>query len=1136
MKKKQHERDVLRYLFKTMRIMRLSLFLIVISSAMAFSANSYSQNTKLTLELNNITVKEALKTIEKQSEFLFFYQEKHVDLDRLVSIHVTNHDVESVLNKLFAGTDNIYVINDRQIVIGIAPRKELVRQIQSISGSVKSITEQPQRKEISGKVTDKVGLPLPGVSIIVKGTTIGTVTNSEGEFSLSIPLNAEILQFSFVGMSTQEIAIEGRVIFNMVMEEDIIGIEEVVAVGYGTMKKRELTGAVVSVKGEEIIKYATSDFASAIQGQMAGVSIRNINPAPGENAQITIRGLTSLQSGGSEPLFIVDGIPYTSNPNISPNEIESIEVLKDGASAAIYGSRASAGVILITTKKGKEGQMDVVFDSYYGVQKITSDIPLVGTTGDLYINEIMYRYQTGKFDPLSINLDALQYNTDWMKELQVDLAPIQNHSVNVSGGRRGLSYSVIGTYFNQVGSLINSEYEKYSLRSNTGFKKGKFSIQANLNVSLSDQIKEPSALMYDAINLRSYRRPLNSKSDEFSVGGSNAEVITAFVGKLKQENNSKENTFNGNMQLRYEIVNGLLFNLNIGGSFYNNHGRVFNPSYSVYNDEGVYNPVISNENANLRLNNSNSEKTIGEFVLNYDKTFNKHSVKLLVGNTYESSNSISFSTGANYISSNKTPVLSNGEPTKGTHSINKTNLVSLIGRISYDYKSKYLVSAIMRRDGSSKFGHNNRYGIFPSVSAGYLISEENFFKEIKDLISLAKIRISYGTTGSDKIPTYSYSPAIISNVDYLFGLEEYLAKGMTQPGFADPNIKWESNISKNLGLDLIFLKGKAGLEFDIYEQNKKDMLLSIVTPISAGSTPLSSYNYFLTNIGDLNNKGLEISGRYNHQIREIRFKFSGTFTKNKNEVISLSREGEIIYGGYPNIVRVSQTEPVAAIKEGLPVGSFLVYETNGTIKTDEELIEYQKLNPTAQKGDLRYVDSNKDGEITIDDRVYKGTYHPDFEYGINFDVAYRNFDLTVQLYGVQGNTIYNGPKQYAYAQKRHRDLIYAWTDQNPTSNIPTPRINTDHPNVQTSTDLFLENGSYLRIRNISLGYSFSMGIIQKMGINKLRLYVSAQNPVTWTKYSGYDPEVGSRNPLDGGLDRGNYPVTAVFRTGISINF
>lgn len=997
-----------------------------------------------------------------------------------------------------------------------------------------------QNLKVNGTVlSEESGQPIPGVSIVIKGSSIGTSTDFDGLYTINVA-KGETLVFSYIGMEEIEIIVS-TASNNVLMKESVTGLDEIVVVGYGTAKKRELTGAIASVKAKDLNKTITSDFASAIQGRIAGVSVRQGNAAPGENATITIRGITSFQDGGSGPLYVVDGVTYIENPNITPQEIESIEVLKDGASAAIYGSRASGGVILITTKKGKEGQMKVNLDSYYGVQNITSGLPLANTLEALYINDIQYRYDAINFDPLLQITDGLENETNWMNLLQVDAAPIQNHSLSVSGGKNGLTYNVTGTFFDQTGSLINSDYKKHSLRSNTGFKKGKFTAQTNLSINLSEQKREPYGLFYNAIRLQPYMAPIDFNSDIYDIDleniDNNTGRITNFAGTLKQESSNKINSFNGNIQLGYEIIEGLSFRANIGRSYYNKKDRWFNPSFIVNNNLGEINPTVSNLNAQLRLGDATSTRSIDEFTVNYSKSFNKHNLKFLIGNTYESSKYEFYRTGADNITSNLTPVLGNGEPIVGTQTINKTESVSYLGRINYNYNWKYLLSLVVRRDGSSNFG-NNKYGTFPSISAGWALSNEKFFKSLKSTISTAKIRFGYGTTGSDRVPPYGYSPVVISNVDYPFGEDPNLTIGLTQPGYADPNLKWESNISKNLGLDLTFKGGKAGLEIDLYEQDKKDMLLAIVTPISAGSTPVNgeTYDRFLTNIGNLRNRGIEISAHYNHKFGPLSAKFSGNFTKNENKVVSLSREGEIVFDGYPNIIRAAQTEPVAVLEAGLPVGAFKVYETNGTIKTDEELTAYKLLNPNAQKGDLRYVDSDGNGQLDANDKVYKGSYQPDFEVGFNIDATYKDFDFSAQFYGVSGNTIYNGQKQYAYSTKRHRDLVNSWTDNNPTSNIPTPRSNIEHPNVQTSSDYFLEDGSFLRLRNIILGYSLKTILLDKIGIEKLRLFINAQNPITWTKYSGFDPEVGSSNPFEGGLDRGSYPVSSTYSAGISIIF
>jgi len=997
-----------------------------------------------------------------------------------------------------------------------------------------------QEMTVTGTVISaEDGLPVPGASVLIKGTSKGTVTNSDGKYIIKAD-KGSVLRFTFIGMEELQIHVNSNA-HNVILKPSVVGLDEVVAIGYATMKKRELTGAIVSVKSEDIAKTATSDFASAIQGQMAGVSVRQGNAAPGENALITIRGITSFQEEGSSPLFVVDGVTYENNPNITPQEIESIEVLKDGASAAIYGARASGGVILITTRKGREGQMQVSFDSYFGVQKITSSIPLAGTLDALYINDILYRYiQTNKYDPLQFSPDGLQYDTDWVRDLQVDNAPIQNYTLGVSGGSKGLTYNVTGTVFDQTGTMVKSDYRKYSLRSNTFFRKGKLTVQTTLSANMSDQTKSPFGLMYDAIRQQPYRRPVDFKDNEFILEGASVEQMSQFIGRLKEDLNTMVSSFSGNIQMKYELMKGLELSANLGQTFYNQQTRYFKPSFEAYNSEGELNLAASNTNTQLRLTNATNMRTLGEFMLNYRKVIAKaHSFHLLLGNTYEKTSYDEYFTGAQYISNNLTPVLGNGEPIVGSQFINNFSMISYIGRLNYSYKSKYMINGVVRADGSSKFGSNNSFGTFPSIALAWSFSEEGFMNNLRDKLSLGKIRFGYGTTGSDKIPPYSNAAVIISSVDYPLGGGANLGKGMTQPGFADPNIKWESNVSKNLGLDLQFQQGKSGLTIEVYEQDKRDMLLAFMTPISAGSTPVTgkTYDTFLTNIGNLRNRGIELSAFFNQQLGPVQLKLSGTFTKNDNKVVSLSKEGEIIYGGYPNIMRPAQTQPVAVLEQGLPVGAFKVYETLGTIKTDEQLAEYKKAVPTAQLGDLMYAYTvADDGTVKLNDKVYKGSYQPDFEYGVNLNATYKGYDASIQLFGVQGNTIYNGPKQNAYSVKRHRDQVYAWTHANPESNVPTPRAETEHNNTQTHTDYFLEDGSFLRLRNIIFGYSIQDNLLKKIGITKLRVYVSAQNPITWTKYTGYDPEVGSNNVFNGGLDLGNNPVSSSFIAGLSVSF
>ncbi len=996
-----------------------------------------------------------------------------------------------------------------------------------------------QTQIVKGKITDETQ-PLIGVNVLIKGTTIGTVTDIDGNYSLEAASDA-VLVFSFIGYLTEEVNINGRTQIDLVLTPDITQLSEVVVVGYGQQLKREVTGSIAQIKSEELNKFATSDFASAMQGQLAGVSVRSSSGAPGSNAVITIRGITSFSAGGSEPLYVVDGVTYTSNPNITPQEIESIEVLKDGASAAIYGTRASAGVILITTKAGKPGKLQVGLDSYYGIQNITSDIHLANTQQALYISDLENRYKTtGIFNPLVSNPDALLFDTDWLDELQVDNAAMQNYTLNVSGGKDELTFNVVGTHFSQDGSLRNSAYNKQSIRTNVNFKKEKFKAQAILGFARSNRQREPWALQFDAIKQAPYRPGFNTDLDVFTITGTNPENLGFFISKLKQESESVDYSVNGNLRLTYEIIKGLNVMANVGGSVFNADDRFFQPTLTILDEDGEFNSTASTNISTLQNTTNQSVRSIQEYSISYDKAIGNHKFNVLLLNSYETQDNDWRRLRGTDLSSNDTPTFDNAASFAIQQNKSSLRTYSYLGRLRYSFDSRYLLTAVLRRDASSRFGPQNRVGWFPSVSVGWNVSEEKFFEPIKDVVNEFKIRYGYGQTGSDRIPDYAFSPVVISGADYVVGggSNENLITGLSQPGFADPSIKWETNISNNIGVDMQFLEGKINLTVDVYQQEKRDMLLQVATSVSDGAW--GGFDRIVQNVGNMENRGIEIAAGYREQFGKLKLGFSGTFTKNENEVISMAR-GETIFGGNPNIVRASQTDPATVYRAGLPAGAFFLIPTDGTIKTQEELLAYQAnltgaIGAGAQVGDLRYIDTNGDGVINNDDRVFQGSGNPDFEFGFNVNAQYGGFDLAVQLYGVQGAEVYNGPKNYAYSTKRHRDLVYAWSDANPTSNIPTPRTEIEHPNVRTFSDYFLEDGSFLRVRNIVLGYTLPSSLIGRWGISQARFYASAQNAFTFTNYEGFDPEVASNNPLNNGIDTGKYPVSAIYRLGLQFNF
>ncbi|MCG8390423.1 MAG: TonB-dependent receptor [Cytophagales bacterium] len=984
--------------------------------------------------------------------------------------------------------------------------------------------------QVTGKVvSEEDNEGLPGVAILVQGTNQGTVTDISGNYTISVDDPNAVLEFSFIGFRTEVVRVGGRSTIDVKLGIDIQSLQEIVVIGYGEQTKREVTGAIAQIKSEEINKLGTFDFGTAIQGQLAGVSVRAASGAPGENAIINIRGVSSFLEGQSEPLYVVDGIPFNTNPNITPQEIESIEVLKDGASAAIYGTRASAGVILITTKKGQPGQVSVTLDSYYGIQNIISDIDLVNTSEALFVNDLENRFNTtNKAYILPNNPDALLHDTDWMDELQVNNAPMQNHNLTVAGGKENLTFSLVGNFFSQDGSLINSDYQKESLRANTAFEEGKFRVQTTLAVDHDLRTNAPWGMMYRAIQNAPFLPGINPDEETAAITGTNPDVLGGFVNLLREESTNESNGFQGNIRLTYELLEGLTLGAHLGGNVRNQTNRLFQPSFRVFDGEGQFIPIASNLNPAISFRDIERIRTIQEYTINYTREFGRHKVTVLAGNTYETIENDDRFVRAQGITSDDTPTLSNGSDPRVTQTLARNTLIGFVGRVLYSFNSKYNISASIRRDGSSRFGPGNRWGTFPAISAAWNISDEPFFQGIKNVVSDFKIRYGYALTGSDRIPNYAFAPQVLAHTDYIFG--DDLSRGLSQVGFADPNIKWETNVSNNLGFELQFLQGKANLTVDLYRNSKEDMLQSVRTAPSDGA--FGNNDRVIRNIGNMVNEGIEIAAGYNLMIGEVGLNLAATFTRNVNEVTSLA-DGQTIIEGRPNLLR-GGTDPVSALREGLPAGALFLIPTAGVIKTQEELDAYQQIDPNAQLGDLRYTDVNGDRQINDDDRVYSGSTVADFEYGFNINANYRGFDLTLQFFGVQGIEVYNGPRYFAFTTKRHRDLVYAWSPENADSNIPTPRTGIEHPNVRAYSDYFVEDGSFLRVRNIIVGYTLPTSFVTKYGLKNLRIYASAQNPITWTGYTGFDPEVASGNIYQSAIDLGKYPLAATYRMGLTL--
>ncbi|PKA99694.1 TonB-linked SusC/RagA family outer membrane protein [Flavobacteriaceae bacterium MAR_2009_75] len=998
-----------------------------------------------------------------------------------------------------------------------------------------------QQVQVSGNVSDDAG-PLPGVSVFIKGTNNGTATDFDGNYEITAASNA-VLSFSFIGYKNKDVSINGKTTINVKLEEDVSALEEVVVVGYGAQKKKELTGAVAQVKSEELLKTSTADIGTALQGQIAGVNVVASSGAPGAEANVMIRGLTSI-NGANRPLYVVDGIPFDGDPKLSINEIETIDVLKDGASAAIYGTRGAAGVILITTKKGKEGQMKIAVDSYYGLQHITSGTPLLNVEDRLYAQFIQgaalsdTRYGN-TWTVIEQSPHFLTNNTDLMGVIENDLAPIQNHSLTVSGGRDGLTYSLTGSYFNQEGAIIKSGYDRFNVRANSQFVKGKWNIATGISFRVEDREHAPWGLLGNAIGYSPYQPYLDPDTSQLDNAGDGTGANNlSFLGyQFLQEDNQENNYFDGNLSVTYNFTNNLKITSRVASSYDNGTRITINPKFIAYRDDGS---EVTSQRSRIRNLSSLAKKFTWENILNYQKSFGDHNFNFTGVYSSERYNYSEFFAEKSDLASNDITVLNGATADPNVGSGNnpwtqdrESTLIGMLARLQYNYKGKYLLSGAVRRDGSSRF-KEEPWGVFPSVTAGWNVSDENFWNPIKNTISNFKLRGSRGTTGNQGIADYTYTPTITLDNDYVLGAgsNQNLVLGATQTGFANPRVKWETSVSLNAGFDLGFFNNKLTLSGDMYETKKQDMLFPVLLPPTAGGGQDAEVTL---NVGDMINKGVEFALNYQHN-GKFSWNTGFTYTRNRNEITKMSGSNKIIYFDDSSISgHDNDQDLVSALAEGYEGGAFFLIETNGTIKNEEELAEYQQLVPDAKLGDLRYVDFDNNGTIDINDRQYMGSGTPDFEMGLNFSANWKDLDFSMQWYGSFNSEIINGNKALAYKDGTHQDLVYQWTPQNSTSDIPVYR-NATHNNYRGQTDYWLEDGTFVRLRNISLGYTVPRDYTEILGITKFRVYVAAQNPVTITKYDGYDPEVGNNGLSTRGIDKGTYPVSSQIRTGLQIEF
>jgi len=1106
---------------KGLIIMKITLLLILVSTFNLLAIDTYSQTARVSLNLNQISLKQALKEIERSSEFYFLYDNELVDVERKVDIKADNEQINTILDRLFANQDTKYAVYDRQIVISPANMP---------------LPQEVQRK-ISGKVTDQAGIPIPGASVVVKGTTRGITTDIDGNFALTLPADAKELIFSFIGMQSQVIGIAGKTLFNIVMKEDAIGIEEVVAIGYGTQKNSLVTGAISKIKSESLSELTVGRIDQALMGKLAGIQTQQLSGAPGRAVNIKVRGTSSISYSGS-PLYVVDGYPIDGDlSTVNTNDVESIEVLKDAASAAIYGSRGSNGVILITTKTGKKGKPVLSANVYYGLQSRFSRYDVLNRDEwiDFAIEERNNSWVLAggnKNDPNSKRSNSAYWidplwltnptsfpDNDW-QDIVDRVSPVQNYQISASGANDLVKYYISGTYFDQEGIIVNSYYKRLSFQSNIETKFSDIvSMGLNLSGAITDQ-NDPDTDSYGAGISRSWMMPPVIDIDQNTENTgyypySGSFIVNPYHWMKETLNQSKGNYLLSNIYFDVALASNLKWRSSFGME-----RRGYNTQYFKKNYVNRGSGTIGSAGSILKQN------YLTENTLNYHLGKKDWTVDAMGGFTYQANtynDMILNKTGfpdESIQTLNVASTLSSGSSTAS-----QWRLMSFIGRINMSIKDKYLLTSNIRRDGSSRFGSDNRWGWFPSLSLGWRIAEEDFMKKF-DWLSNMKLRGSYGVVGNNNIGDYS-SIGALTVKNAITGTPENIVSGLAPSSFSNTSLGWEKTMTTDVGIDLGFLKNRVQITADYYIANTRDLLLDLQIPQVTG------FNSSLQNIGEVQNKGLEFELSTANLTNAFKWNTSFNISFNRNKVIKLGLDRAPVYG-YSSGVNVTITEI------GKPIGSFYLFEQEGVFMDQADFDSHPHYK-TQNVGDIKYKDFNKDGVIDSKDIHIVGDAFPDFYWGMRNTFSYKGLDLSIDIDGQQGSDILNMAILRSAGQSRNNEWG-VWRNrwrspENPGDGM-TPRAAVT-ANLTTPSTFSLFDGSFWSIRNVVLGYNIPVAVARKIpGVNSLRVYASVENLFMHDHYN-HTPQTAnySNTALVPNTDyAAAYPIATTYTFGINIKF
>ncbi len=1013
------------------------------------------------------------------------------------------------------------------------------------SKAVDLATTVSLQSTVTGTVTDDTGSPLPGASVVEKGTANGVQTDFDGNFSLEVGENATLV-VSYLGFETKEVPVNGQLVLNISISESASALDEVVVVGYGSQISRKVTGAISKVGGVEIAEQPVISADQALQGRVAGVNIVG-SGVPGANPTIRIRGLGSALN--SDPLFVVDGIPVGQNAlnDIHPDNIQDISVLKDAASTAIYGSRAANGVILITTKKGKVGKPQLSFSTYYGVQDVPDNRKYDLLNTDEYINFAQnrfgvsaprfddYDFQAQEFRAGTPSAEFIGVETDWQDEV-LSGGTIQDYYVNYSGGSENITYNIGGGYFDQDGLSVDTYFRRVSLNTNLQASFGdRLKIGHSMVLSRSVGQQDNSPAIRRAIQMMPYipvfddSRPGGYRATDFA---DNADPFQPVLNSAIVDNEQTRTNILATLFAQYELFDGL--NLRVQAAVENSFTQFNNyvPTYDA--GEVAFN---FNDTPTFRRDSRIYLSPVLTSYLDYNKTFGDHSISAVVGYETQQRDFEEIQAESTFLPNEdvRNPATSPVDFQRSSVSVTKTQISAFFGRFNYDYKDKYLIGASIRRDKSSVFAPENNVSVFPAVSAGWRISEEPFFSGLKETVTDLKIRGSWGENGNTATAPYSWDPTIFSNLIYVSGENEELVPGLAVNTLFNRNLQWETIIKSNIGLDAEFFNGKMYATFEWFNNRSEDLIIQVPLPNSAGFDGVT-----LDNVGTLENRGLELALGYSDYEGEFTWSVDANVSFIENEVISLGAGEDSNIAGP---IFQNTASPATRAEVGEPIGFYYgwqvdrIYQNQSEVDADNAAAAAAtgeagatRQGPDIAPGDIRFKDLNGDGIIDGDDRTNLGHYLPDVNVGLNTSMKYKNFDLSANFVGAFGFEILHSNRYYTEGMTRlfnmGTQVQNSWTPENTNTNIPRANVDGATNNARLS-DRWVESGDFVRLRFLTLGYTFPE--FNNSPFSKVRIYGQAQNLLTFTGYSGYDPEVQGRGGNNSDVNSSN---NTLFRNGI----